>query len=309
MANNFGNNHPAQSNSSRRIAIAALAFFLVLAGVAAMILVPKLNGPKERNNNRSAKPIFLDAEPQVPMVNVLIPVREIGAGEPLLHELFRVQRVTEDKAPIRAVRSLGEIDGLFAKAQVAAEEPLLIDMVTRNRPNSQLTASIPEGYRAVTIRVDERTGVEGWARPGARVDVVWATEVRGEKAVAVIVQGAKVLSAERTTDVGPGTQSTTEKGEPKVAAPVPATVTLLVTADESAKIQLASTSGSLSLSLRGDGDAGNTSASAITLSELIPANKQGDSNNDFEARVKLPKKGGGYEELVLRKGKLVPAED
>lgn len=181
---------------------------------------------------------------------------------------------------------------MYARSAISKDSPVHQDFITSIRPTNLITANIPEGYRAVTIRVDATSSVEGWARAGANVDVVWASTIRGRQGVTVIVQNAKVLSAERQVETGtqPGT-------------PVPSTVTLLVTADDAAKIQLATTTGSLSLSLRGDDDTGKGSTGrSITVDDLLGSSQQ--VVNPTERRDGTVRIGG--EEFFLQNGQLIP---
>lgn len=178
-------------------------------------------------------------------VQVLIPIAPIESGTELEPQLFRLEKRPAAQIGEGYLRDLEQIKGVYAGSYIAAGAPLNSAYVTTKRPINQIQANIPDGYRAVTLGVDATTSVEGWARPGAKVDVLLSSVVAAKPVIRVIVQNAKVLSA--------GMQA---NGEPQDAGQnVPATVTLLVTADEAGKIQLASSSGSLSLVLRGDEDA------------------------------------------------------
>ena len=139
--------------------------------------------------------------------------------------------------------------------------------------------------------MNETTSVEGWARPGANVDVLWMSRFGDREGLKTIVENAKVLSAERQID------STSNN------ITVPSTVTLLVTAQDAAKIQLASTTGTLSLLLRGDTDtSSSTLSSPITVEDLLGKEKKGDfGNTKASGIVKI-----GDEEFYLIDGQLVP---
>jgi Flp pilus assembly protein CpaB len=104
-----------------------------------------------------------------------------------------------------------------------------------------------------------------------------------------------VLSAERSLDeqVAPG-------------AAVPSTVTLLVTAQDASKIQLASTTGSLSLSLRGDEDTtGSSGGGTVTVDDLYGGNtRQGSRRSNREGTVSI-----GGKRFFVENGRLIPAED
>jgi pilus assembly protein CpaB len=226
---------------------------------------------------------------------VLVPVREIEAGLALEPTMFRREPRPQVGVSPRVVRDFEEIQGLFARSLIVPGQPLHRDYITTVKPTNAITANIPEGHRAVTISVDARSSVEGWVRPGARVDVIWASSIRGRPGVTVIVQNALVLSAERNPD-------------PKVqpGAPVPNTVTLLVTADDAARINLAQTTGSLTLQLRGDNDPGKGRAGgSITVEDLYGGNSSTGPTHNCEGTVVL----SGVKYCVRPGGKLELAQD
>ena len=146
--------------------------------------------------------------------------------------------------------------------------------------------------------MDATSAVEGWARPGARVDIVWTTQNRGKQAVITIVQNAKILSAESLT------QSQVEQTGKSIA--IPSTVTMLVTAQDAKKIQLARTSGTLSLTLRGDNDLGKSEmGGTITFDDLLGTTERTvDENPNIQGTIKI----GGVEYKLID-GKMVPASE
>jgi pilus assembly protein CpaB len=250
---------------------------------------------------------FVQQENTLQTVQVLVPDEEIQAGAPLDKAMFRLQEFPSVAVTSDAIRNFSDIEGMYARAVIVPGQPLIEKQITRVKQINEVTANIPEGFRAVTIRVDDRTSVEGWARPGARVDVVWASIIRGKAGITTIVQNAQVLSAQRTTvNVDPNS----EEGQAAMAA-APTTVTLLVSAEDASKIQLASTTGSISLSLRGEKDVDSTASRSLTVEDLI-----GNSGDDtskgqpvYSGTVRMPGKNGTMTEYgVTAEGQLVPLE-
>lgn len=239
-----------------------------------------------------AATVAVQKSPEEDLVNVVVAVRQIETGEKLEPSFFRVERRLKSSVTPGTIEGYEQVREMFARSVISKDSPVHQDFITAVRPTNLITANIPEGYRAVTIRVDATSSVEGWARAGANVDVVWASTIRGRQGVTVIVQNARVLSAERQVEAGtqPGT-------------PVPSTVTLLVTADDAAKIQLATTTGSLSLSLRGDDDAGKgSSGRSITVDDLLGGAQQVSAPQERrEGTVRI-----GGEEFYLENGQLIP---
>jgi Flp pilus assembly protein CpaB len=103
-------------------------------------------------------------------------------------------------------------------------------------------------------------------------------------------QNAKVLSAGRSTSSD-------------LSGPLASTVTIMVTTEESAKLQLASSTGALSLALRGDDDPVETSDNrTVTIDSVLgvlPA--QTPQAIPSEGTVKV-----GGKSFIIVNGKLVP---
>ncbi len=231
---------------------------------------------------------------ELELVDVLVPVAPIEAGTALERTMFRKESRPSLVVGPNHVRDFEQLQGAFSASFIAAGQPLLTDYVTLKRPINQIQANIPDGYRAVTIAVDETTSVEGWARPGAKVDVVLASSVGGKAAVTVIVQNARVLSAAGRV-AADQRQAEESKG--------PSVVTIMVTMDEAQRIQLATASGSVSLALRGDEDTVESPVNTTITLDSILGTEGGEKPTllPSEGRVKIDGR-----EYVIIAGRLVP---
>jgi pilus assembly protein CpaB len=257
----------------------AIAFLAIYAGASAPISEP----PKLAEAPQ---------EPPVKMIDVLVPARDIEAGIQLDPTLFRKESRPQVGVSPRVVVDFEELKGQFSRSLILGGQPLHRDFMTSVKPTSAITASIPEGYRAITISVDARSAVEGWVRPGARVDVMWISSVRGRGGITRIVQNARVLSAERQT------QNSQQPG-----AAVPSTVTLLVSSEDAARISLAVTQGSITLQLRGDTDVKSSNESAIlTVDDLLGTQNSAGPVSDCQGSVVM----AGTRYCVKPGGRLVP---
>lgn len=295
MARHFGGVHPSRYQEKLRLLVVLGILIAIIVGFVIVLLLTSAQSTATQSAPIVAPPL---QEPQIEMLEVLIPVQRIEAGTAFEPVMFRRESRPKVGLSMSVVREFDQIRGGYARSLIIPDQPLHEEYVTRSKPTNMITANIPEGYRAVTIRVDAKSGVEGWALPGARVDVVWASEIRNQQAITVIVENAKVLSAERNSN---------PNAEMKADGPIPSTVTLLVTADEAKKIQLASISGSLSLSLRGDRDTGKGSNSgSITVDDLLSNGDRKAVQNPCQGRIRTCE-NGVCEELCLRPdGSLAP---
>ena len=122
------------------------------------------------------------------LIDVLVPIEKIELGSALEPSMFRKEsRLATSRAP-SVLKSFDDIRGGYAASYMPAGQPIVSEYVTLKQPVNQIQANIPDGYRAVALAVDNTTSVEGWARPGAKVDVMLAAAVNGKAALSVIIQ-------------------------------------------------------------------------------------------------------------------------
>jgi pilus assembly protein CpaB len=147
---------------------------------------------------------------------------------------------------------------------IEANEPILASKITGSGQRATLSATITDGLKAVTIRVNDVEGVAGFVLPGDRVDVMLTRQQ--DKTVAatdVVLQNVKVLAVDQVADE--------RADKPSVAK----AVTLEVEVTAAQKLALAATVGTLALALRKAGEAAPQNTRRITLSDL-PKTKMSD---------------------------------
>jgi len=288
MSKKFGGIHPSSKHETVKLVVGTGLVFVLLSS----LLIYGFLSNQEQHSTAETITVVQDQE-TARMVEVLVPVQEIPAGTALEPRMFRKESLPQVGLSTREVGSFEELRGHYARSIIVSGQPLHRELISAVRPSSAIESEIPDGFRAVTIRVDDRTSVEGFVQPRARVDVVWVSTVRNRPSITTIVENARILSAERQTDV---------KSQGANTNP-PRTVTLLVTVDDAQKIQLASTAGQLSLSLRGEGDSGKGTASrTITIDDLLSGRPLDKAPQD---RIEGTLTVGG-ERFTVVKGKLVP---
>ena len=126
-----------------------------------------------------------------------------------------------------------------------------------------LTALLPPNKRAMTVKVDEASGVAGFVAPENRVDVM-VTMGKGEHnhdpLSRVLLQNLRVLGTGQRIESRPG-------DKPQV---VP-TVTLEVSPQEGERLALAAQEGRISLVLRGQEDAKVVPTHGVSAASLFGA--------------------------------------
>ncbi len=266
MATRFGAASPAQTYAAKVRWLVGCLIMVILVLVVTLVFVAR-GGPEEQAEDTGTSPDVAYATPVAPTVDILVAGQRIEAGTALMPFMFNEQSVHQDRIPEGAVlaRDKATIAGKFSKNLINANLPLIRTDLTDVRPISAVTSSIPPGYRAVTINVDSRSGVEGWAQPNTRVDVLWTyTDRDRSQKVATIVHFSKILSVGGATSI--------EGASARGANANSTTVTLLVTELDAKKIELARTTGKLSLSLVGEKETGKVAAAPepVDIYSLIP---------------------------------------
>jgi len=314
----FGTSGYSRNHSQRNKRIAAVVGFLVMSALA--IGVPLL-----------ARPAAVVQAPQeilptpIPMVTVFMPIQRVPAGAQLSPVMFRAESMSPVSVAAlgsQPVKSESEIVGKFAKTLIMPGRPLMVEQVM-DAPDNQITRKIKPGFRAITIQVDNVSGIEGWGLPGTRVDVLWQSEVSdGEELVTTIVKNAQILSVAGNSS--PPSAAGNVAAPPNAQGlPLPPvgsaagganssrgatesfTVTLLVTPGDGQKIFLASRAGNLSLMLRGDFEApGDTiyQDSVTTKRNMQGSEKRAAERVEGIAKARRP--DGSYEEWSVIEGRV-----
>jgi pilus assembly protein CpaB len=162
------------------------------------------------------------------------------------------------------------LQGAFTKASalagrtvlfpVAAGQPILERQLSNPGAGVGMTARIPEGMRAISLRSDEIVGVAGFLQPGTHVDVLvtlHSTGPNGDSATSTVLQDVEVLAAGQKMQPDP-------EGKPTTAT----VVTLLVKPEDAEKVVLASSLGTVHFVLRNGSDRENRTDLPIQLSQL-----------------------------------------
>ncbi len=265
MAGGFGGRQRTQGNNAALLGGLALVFVVILL----LLIYMFVNSQKEVAAPQVQQPVQAEAAPVVEkQVTVLVPLQDIQQGVQLQPSMFKKISKPESAVDERAIRDFEGINMMYSKTLLVANAPVMQEYVQNTKP--VVAIPIPPGFRAVTIRVNATSSVEGWARAGSKVDVNWISIIHGKRCLTTIVQCAKVVSAERQTT------NNTPQG-----AAVPSTITLVVNSSDAKKIQLAEAGqGQLSLDLRGDD-------TACVVDDKRGTYCEGDSNVEKDNKPKV----------------------
>ncbi|HQH26881.1 MAG TPA: Flp pilus assembly protein CpaB [Oligoflexia bacterium] len=223
---------------------------LYLIGAAAIGMFAFLFAAFFRPQPVSSKPLVPEAAPDGEQAMVLIPtpVRTIARGEKLSMVPFQKTKWPKSQLHGNYIMDEAEYAAAAALAPLPAHLPVPVSAVAPGGGDANaVVESISAGLRAITVRVDAESAVEGWARSGNYVDVIVLRQSADRDVgieAKVIAENVRILSAGRSTQPVSG----------ESAPNAPPTITLLVTQEDALKIKTAANVGKLTFALRGTGD-------------------------------------------------------
>jgi pilus assembly protein CpaB len=194
-------------------------------------------------------------------VRLAVAARDLSQGALLAPEDVRLVDWPGEVLPLGYSGSAEELVGRGLLTNVRANEPLLSEKLANRDGGGGLPILIPDGMRAVSVRVDEVIQVAGFVTTGTRVDVLVTLEQTGTTITRAILQNTKVLAAGQTVERD-------VEGKPYTVS----VITLLVSPDDAEKLTLAASEGRIQLALRGMLDTAAATTAGARLAGLLQAN-------------------------------------
>lgn len=179
-------------------------------------------------------------------VQIVVAKEDISAKKLINENMIEKKTIPLKYKHEKEIEKGEDVLGKITLIPIYKGESILDNQITGESNNKDgLSYNIPQGKRAMTVAVDNVSGLEGLIKTDDRVDVVTAIEI-GEKPpvyyTVVVLQDILVLA------VGKNFETPMENNEKKQDEIK--TVTLSVSLEESLKLKMASHRGSISLILR-----------------------------------------------------------
>ena len=214
-------------------------------------------------NAINAQPVKTVHAPTQPVV---VAAAELPLGAELKKEDLAIANFPDGQAPEGSFTRVADIIGRGVVTPLVKNEPVLKGKLASKEAGSGLPPIIPDGMRAVSVRVNEVIGVAGYVLPGTRVDVLATatpTSQQQDTTSKVILSNVQVLTAGTRMD------QDQEKGKPVQVT----VVTLLVYPEQSERLALASTEGKIQLALRNPTDKSAPETPGIKTAGLLGLTK------------------------------------
>ncbi len=223
----------------------------------------------------AARPQSQQAQEQLPirvaneddLVVIPAPLRAVARGERLDGVPTTMLKWPKSRISADYIRNIAEHKDAIVTMALPKLLPIPLSALSLSAvEGNAVVEGIPSGMRAITLRVDPESAVEGWAQSGNYVDVILVRIVEDSShqlETKVIADNIRILSAGRSAE--PGDRNTT-------APQAPTTVTLLTTQEQALAVKTAATLGKLTFALRGAGDKTPTEAIRMDQRTLLGSN-------------------------------------
>jgi pilus assembly protein CpaB len=213
-----------------------------------------------------------------PLVQVLVAANDIEAGSRLEDRAVRLAAVPQSSVPPGAFTRVAQVHQRGVVLPIVRGDFILPNKLAAANAGSGLPSMIPQGMRAVSVRVNDVVSVAGFVQPGTRVDVM-ATGIHGagggETQTTTVLENVAVIA------VGRSLLDRVISGETQNAG----VITLLVSPGDAQKLTLASQEGRIQLALRNPLDTRKESLGPTKASSLSP----GGAPPPTEAKPKVHK--------------------
>ncbi len=186
-------------------------------------------------------------------VSVVRATQDLDSYQEITAEFVELVETTDDTfAPSQErITSLEDVIGRVTAKAIPERAPILLSMLAPPNTPAGMVGRIPPGFRAVSVKIDEVTGVAYQLKPGSWVDVIVVMDIMTgsgrnakETIAEVILQHVQVAAIGRTAS-GPAAGRGSKMKPAKSA-------TLLVAEKDVPKLHLAGTRGKLTLAMRGE---------------------------------------------------------
>ena len=233
-------------NRSRLLMIGGLA--LAVGLLVSYTVYNRLRTFAGSSNNERGVPVVMAAD-------------DIQVGTKLEAHDVRVVTLPQSAVPPGAFSGTSQVLGRGAILPVSKGEFILPSKLAAVNAGTGLPSMIPQGMRAVSVRVNDVVSVAGFVQPGSHVDVLATGSGGNERQTTTVLENVLVLAVGKNLDRTPSADAQT--------APV---ITLAVSPDDAQKLALVSQEGRIQLSLRNPmdtrkGGIGATRTSSLYLGE------------------------------------------
>lgn len=224
---------------------------------------------------------------------IVVANKDLRFGEPLTPEVLSEIPWPKNAVLEGSFQKIADVDKdgrRVVLSPIGVNEPVLSWKISGPGARATLSSLVKEGMRAVTIRINDTSGVAGFVLPGDRVDVLYTYGDEKGSTIDVLFQGVRVLAVNQNADE-------------KNASPIDGHVaTLELSPVDAQKLALAQSTGALTFTLRPAGSLDTAPTDAINQAELLANTSlyQAAENQNAETKAALDAQAKTQSEMERR---------
>jgi pilus assembly protein CpaB len=169
------------------------------------------------------------AGPTIETVQVLVAARPLRYGEPITPADVRAVSWPADATPPGIFTTVEALVPEPRRPRVALRamepnEPVLEVKVSQPGQPAGIAATLSQGMRAFTIRVDSSSGISGTMRPGDMVDLYWTGRGQNGEVTRLLASAVRIIALDENADQDRSfsgiPRSVTVEAEPELVATI-----------------------------------------------------------------------------------------
>lgn len=229
--------------SPRQLLAISVASALSMFG----LMYAALTEIQEENATKTMMPV-VDQPKKIETKTVVVAKTNINPQTPLKSEMLELKEVPENMVPANAVLNEKEVLNRSTKVAIFEGDFITPQKVYGESEASGFVGMIPKDCRAVSVSVNDVTGVAGFAKPGDHVDVILVEKNDDSATSSILLQDVLLLSINGDMGVKKSTEEAVDPATQAISNPTIATLALKP--DEVLQLISASRIGSIYLMLR-----------------------------------------------------------
>lgn len=173
----------------------SLRGLIVLAGSSAVVMLAVLYGVVSTLNAESEdENQEVEKVPAIEMSEVVVAKVHVPTGILLKESMLQLKKIPKDLIPEGAITQLNEVLNKSVAVELFEGDVLTEKKLYKEGEKTGFVGTIPPNCRAVSVGINDVTGVAGFAKPGDYVDVILVEHDDSKVTSSILLQNVLLLS-------------------------------------------------------------------------------------------------------------------
>lgn len=124
---------------------------------------------------------------------VVVATVNIESNVAITREMVEIRELPANSIHIQSIRNLNDVIGQITSEKIIAGEQIIKDRLAIGQTDTSVSFTIPENMRAISIPINETTGVAGFISVGDKIDIMIEDVIAGKSITTTKLQNVMVL--------------------------------------------------------------------------------------------------------------------